>query len=97
HDFLSFPTRRSSDLNNQNAIYPRILANPATNILRSDFWLFDARYMRVKFIQLGYRLPKDITTKYGIKNTRIYLNAQNPFLFTDLDRKSTRLNSSHVK
>ena len=80
----TFRAQNSWRENNQNAIYPRILANPATNILRSDFWLFDARYMRVKFIQLGYRLPKDITTKYGIKNTRIYLNAQNPFLFTDL-------------
>lgn len=68
--------------NNQDAIYPRILANPATNIMRSDFWLFNAQYMRVKFIQLGYRLNNNFLNKYGIKNSRIYLNAQNPLLFT---------------
>lgn len=70
--------------NNQDAIYPRILANPATNVLRSDFWLFNAQYMRVKFIQLGYRLNNDFLYKYGIKNSRIYLNAQNPLLFTGI-------------
>ncbi|KGE14482.1 TonB-dependent receptor [Sphingobacterium deserti] len=68
--------------NHQDAIYPRILANPATNVLRSDFWLFNARYMRVKFIQMGYRLNNNFLNKYGIKNSRIYVNAQNPFLFT---------------
>lgn len=68
--------------NNQEAIYPRLLANPATNILRSDFWLFNAKYMRVKYIQMGYRLNNTFLNKYGIKSSRIYLNAQNPFLFT---------------
>ncbi|WP_437918682.1 SusC/RagA family TonB-linked outer membrane protein [Sphingobacterium sp. LRF_L2] len=70
--------------NHQDAIYPRILANPATNVLRSDFWLFNARYLRVKFIQMGYRLNPAFLNRYGIKNTRIYLNAQNPLLFTDV-------------
>jgi TonB-linked SusC/RagA family outer membrane protein len=70
--------------NNQDALYPRLLANPAHNILRSDFWLFDASYLRVKFIQAGYRLNNTLLNKYGIKNSRIYLNAQNPFLFTNI-------------
>ncbi|QQT26413.1 TonB-dependent receptor [Sphingobacterium spiritivorum] len=70
--------------NNQDAIFPRLLANPATNVLRSDFWLFNARYMRVKFIQLGYRLNPAFMNKYGIKSSRIYMNVQNPFIFTDV-------------
>ncbi|WP_270087692.1 SusC/RagA family TonB-linked outer membrane protein [Sphingobacterium sp. SYP-B4668] len=70
--------------NNQDAIYPRLLANPAANVLRSDFWLFNAKYMRVKFIQLGYRLNSKAMNKYGIKSSRIYLNAQNPLLITGL-------------
>lgn len=70
--------------NNLDALYPRLLANPATNVLRSDFWLFNARYMRVKYIQVGYRLKPEVINKYGIKSARIYLNAQNPFLFSSL-------------
>ncbi len=70
--------------NNQDAIYPRLLANPANNILRSDFWLFNAKYLRVKFIQAGYRFNSAYLNKYGIKNARLYVNTQNPFLFTKL-------------
>ena len=69
---------------NQDAIYPRLLANPANNILRSDFWLFNAKYLRVKFIQAGYRFNSTYLNKYGIKNARLYVNTQNPFLFTKL-------------
>lgn len=68
--------------NNEDAIYPRIKTTPGTNVFISDFWLFNARYMRVKFIQAGYRLDNTILNKYGIKSSRIYLNAQNPFIFT---------------
>lgn len=68
--------------NNQDAIYPRIKTTPGTNVFVSDFWLFNARYMRVKFIQAGYRLSGKTLNKYGIKSSRIYLNAQNPFLFS---------------
>ncbi len=68
--------------NNQDAIYPRIKTTPGTNVFISDFWLFNARYMRVKFIQAGYRLNNTLLNKYGIKSSRIYLNAQNPFIFT---------------
>lgn len=68
--------------NNQDALYPRIKTTPGTNVFISDFWLFNARYMRVKFIQAGYRLSGNTLNKYGIKSSRIYLNAQNPFLFT---------------
>ncbi|MGN5953759.1 TonB-dependent receptor [Sphingobacterium lactis] len=68
--------------NNQDAIYPRLLSIPQNNILVSDFWLFDASYLRVKFIQAGYRLNNGFINKYGVKNARIYTNVQNPFLFT---------------
>lgn len=70
--------------NNQDAIYPRLLANPANNIVRSDFWLFDAQYLRVKYIQAGFRLNKAFVNRYGIKNARVYTNVQNPFLFTSV-------------
>ena len=70
--------------NNQDAIYPRIKTTPGTNVFISDFWLFNARYMRVKFIQAGYNLNNHLLNKYGIKRARVYLNAQNPFLFSNV-------------
>lgn len=40
-------------------------------------------YFRIKNIQLGYTLPKNIVQKLKINNLRVFVNAVNPFLFTD--------------
>lgn len=45
--------------------------------------LQDASYFRIKNIQLGYTLPKNVTQKMKINSLRIFVNAVNPFLFTD--------------
>jgi len=70
--------------NNMDAKYPRILANPEVNILRSDFWLFNAAYMRVKYMQLGYTVNRDFLQRKGIQSARFYINAQNPFTVTSI-------------
>ena len=40
-------------------------------------------YFRIKNIQLGYTLPKSIIQKLKINSLRVFVNAVNPFLFTD--------------
>lgn len=70
--------------NNTGASLPRILANPGRNVLYSDFWMFDGSYMRMKFIQLGYRLNSTGLKKAGIQSLRFYMNTQNPFVLTSL-------------
>lgn len=44
--------------------------------------LQNTSFFRIKNIQLGYTLPKQITQKVKINNLRIFINAVNPFLFT---------------
>jgi len=68
-----------------DAIFPRLSTNPGDNRLSSDFWFRNAAYMRVKFIQLGYTFNNTVSHKLGISNLRIYLNAQNPLTFTNLE------------
>lgn len=45
--------------------------------------LQNTSYFRIKNIQLGYTLPKSITQKMKINNLRVFVNAVNPFLFTN--------------
>ena len=71
--------------NNLDAKYPRILATPTVNVLTSDFWLFNSSYMRVKYVQLGYRFDGEFLRQKGIQSARLYVNAQNPFTFTEVD------------
>lgn len=44
----------------------------------------NASYLRLKSLEIGYSLPKDLTAKAGIKNVRIYANAYNLLTFTGI-------------
>lgn len=67
-----------------NAMFPRLSSLPSNNKLSSDFWFQNSAYLRVKYIQLGYRMESDFLKRAGIKGLRFYLNAQNPLTFTSL-------------
>ena len=71
--------------NNRYPDYPRLeeMSNAGTNnTLTSDFWVRDASYLKVRNIQLGYNLPKSLTTKLGSEGVRLYISLDNPFTFT---------------
>jgi hypothetical protein len=67
---------------NTDAKYPR-LASPgsASNTNNfgntSDLYIFDASYVRIKNLQLGYTLPGYLTERLGMKKMRVYANARN--------------------
>jgi hypothetical protein len=52
--------------------------------VNSLFNIHDASYVRLKTIELGYTLPEHITSRVGIKNVRIYVNAYNLFTISEL-------------
>jgi hypothetical protein len=70
---------------NTGARYPRITPSGSYghNNEASDYWFFDASYLRVKYIQMGYTFEKMFTEQFGVSNFRIYLNAQNPFTIAE--------------
>ncbi|WP_198931791.1 SusC/RagA family TonB-linked outer membrane protein [Labilibacter marinus] len=51
----------------------------------TDLWLEDGSYLRFRNITLGYSFPKSILSRVGISRARIYINAQNPFTFTNYE------------
>src|SRR5690606_21906233 len=67
-----------------DARFPRLNTSPASNKLTSDFWFQDGAYMRVKYVQLGYNLQTVGLKRMGIRNIRLYANAQNPFVITGM-------------
>lgn len=71
---------------NTNARLPRISARnqyTAENFSDSDFWLEDASYLRLKNIQLSYRITKGkVLNSLGMKNMNVYVNGQNMLTFT---------------
>jgi len=43
----------------------------------STFWLTNVRYLRLKTIELGYTLPKELSSRIGIQTARFYINGFN--------------------
>jgi TonB-linked SusC/RagA family outer membrane protein len=68
-----------------NARLPRISTKNrylAENFSDSDFWLRDASYLRLKNIQLSYKLNNSFINKIGLTRASIFINAQNILTFT---------------
>ena len=91
------PTSRNGDINIPMWLYngrwtpetagsatmPRAFyhRSESVNTQSSDFWLKDASFLRLKSLELGYTLPKNIVSKVSISNARVYVSGFNLLLF----------------
>jgi TonB-linked SusC/RagA family outer membrane protein len=90
------PTQRNGDINiplwmyndrwtpeNEDATMPRAFYHRTEtyNTLRSDFWLEDASFLRLRNLELAYTLPQNIISKTFLGNARIYVSGFNLLLF----------------
>lgn len=67
---------------NTNGTKPRAGANNMERYITSDAMVFDGSYFKIKQIQLGYTLPKNILKKAFINNLRVYCSLDDFFTFT---------------
>lgn len=72
---------------NTGAYYPRVAFGAVgKNFQTQTRYLQDASYMRIKNMQLGYTLPKDLTSKFGVNSLRVYASVDNLATFTKLSK-----------
>ncbi len=71
---------------NPDASYPRLTmgSESANNAAKSDFWIQDASYLRLKNAQVGYNVPYQLTRNIGVQDMRIFISAQNALTFTKM-------------
>lgn len=67
--------------------YPRLTANLSSgtsnnNWRSSDLYIHDGNYLRCKSMQLGYTIPLSVTSKFYVKQLRVYFMAENLFTLT---------------
>lgn len=82
---------------NPDARWPRLTppsqASTVNNYGKgSDFNIFNAAYLRLKNIQVGYTVPVTISNKIGVKKLRVFMNGQNLITFSKnsfIDPEST--------
>ncbi len=68
---------------NLDAWLPRPLTN-GKNTHTQTRYLLNAAYMRLKNFQVGYTIPRTITSKWGITNLRVFFSAENLWTLTDM-------------
>ena len=69
------------DLENRQGSIPNPLGHP-NNMANSTRFLENGAYLRLKNVQIGYTLPKEITMKAHISRLRFYVTASNLFTIT---------------
>lgn len=68
---------------NTDAAYPRLSANVnANNAWTSSWWVKDGSYLRLKNLQLTYKIPSKVLSKSGIDNISVYLAGTNLVTFS---------------
>jgi TonB-linked SusC/RagA family outer membrane protein len=66
---------------NTGATSPRA-ENISDYVYRSDLMVSSGSYMRIKQLQFGYTLAKEITSKFGVNNLRAYISLDDYFTMT---------------
>jgi len=66
--------------NQEGATMPR--ADDLKYASATDFFLYDATFIRLKNLELGYTLSKGVIKKIGISNLRAFANATNAFTWS---------------
>lgn len=91
------PTSRNGDINipmwlyngrwtpetAESATMPRAFyhRSETANTLASDFWLRNSSFLRLKSLELGYNIPKNITSIVSVSSAKIYMSGYNLLLF----------------
>jgi hypothetical protein len=55
-------------------------------------FVYDASYVRLKNISVGYSLPKDFVSKIGLSRARFFVSAQNIWTLTDYPGSDPEVN-----
>ena len=67
---------------NPSTTHPRLFNDNARLTMRSNYYLQDASFLRLKNVEIGYTFPKNLMKKIWVDRLRIYAGVQNAFTFT---------------
>lgn len=81
---------------NPHAKYPRLTwGNNENNNRASSYWLRDGSYLRLKTLEIGYTLPKNITRLIHMNKVRVYFMGTNLLTFANFKLWDPELTSSN--
>jgi TonB-linked SusC/RagA family outer membrane protein len=67
----------------EEILFPR-LGRESANYVKSDYWLKDGAFLRLRNVELGFTLPERISKKIGSSSIRFYANGLNLLVWDKL-------------
>ena len=83
--YIGFSTNHWTPENRSNTDPAPAIKGTYTELGNSDYFVKDVSFVRVSNISLGYTLPQDFIRKFKMENAKVYININNPFVFTPYD------------
>lgn len=80
--------------NNIHGKYPRLKNTDTQNNAAQDFWLYNASYLKLKNVQIGYNFPHKWIHKAYIQNLRLYVTGENLLTITSYPGLDPEIGSS---
>jgi TonB-linked SusC/RagA family outer membrane protein len=68
-----------------DARFPRVIKGDLRNVATSDRLVIDASYVRLKNVQLSYRLPKSLLNAVHVASVSVYVSASNLLTISKLN------------
>jgi TonB-linked SusC/RagA family outer membrane protein len=90
--FRNFDTNVRSDLlanswtpEHKDAKYPRLDVSDSYSYALSSYYVEDGSYVRMRSLQVGYRIPDDMPVLGRLAGARVYLQGDNLFTITNYE------------
>lgn len=85
-NFLKYSYENRWSIDNPSSEHPRLASRGDTyftggNYGNNTYFLFSKDYIRLKNIEIGYTLPKNVIDRVKVNNLRVYVNAFNLITF----------------
>lgn len=84
----------NTQASNINGKYPRLTYSQKHNETASTFWLYNASYLKLKNIQIGYTFPKRWTEKVSMSRARIFFSGENLLTLTPYPGQDPEIGSN---
>lgn len=70
--------------NDEEILYPALSTTTSTNHVTNDFFLYDCSYLRLRNLELAYKLPESVNKLINAKSLKIVLSGQNLFTIDNM-------------
>ena len=92
--YIGFSGNYWSPENKSNEHPAPAIKGTYTELGNTYYFVKDVSFVRISNLSLGYTLPKNFISKLKMENAKVYININNPFVFTPFDGQDPQVGTN---